>query len=416
MTFSSLAQAPVPVFDGHNDVLLHLWQSGDTRGARFFEGRAGHIDLGRCRAGAMTGGFFAVWVPGRPEDDPPADAPDPLYPPLGPDRARRITLEIAAILLRMAADRPDALRICRTASEIAEAEAAVTRSAAERDRRRAEFERAERLVADGAVTGALADELRAQLAAAEAGCQEAAARVRLAEALVMEATAAEEEARADLDTTRATVEVAVAEAGRIDAALGYARIVAPFPGVVTRRLVDPGHLTGGDSPALLEIARVDRLRAVVAVPESDAALVEAGDPVEIRFPSLPGVAIQSRVARTGWSLSDTTRTLRTEVDLDPEAGGPAGRIRPGGYVEALITTASRDDALAVPAGALLPGDSPSRRRLFVVVDGRPVERGVTIGLETADGVEIVSGLADGEAIARVPRAEWSDGRPAATGR
>jgi membrane dipeptidase len=63
-------------------------------------------------------------VPGRPEDDPPADAPDPLYPPLGPDRARRITLEIAAILLRMAADRPDALRICRTASEIAEAEAA----------------------------------------------------------------------------------------------------------------------------------------------------------------------------------------------------------------------------------------------------------------------------------------------------
>jgi RND family efflux transporter MFP subunit len=305
----------------------------------------------------------------------------------------------------------------RTAvAKIAEAEAAVTRSAAERDRRRAEFERAERLVADGAVTGALADELRAQLAAAEAGCQEAAARVRLAEALVMEATAAEEEARADLDTTRATVEVAVAEAGRIDAALGYARIVAPFPGVVTRRLVDPGHLTGGDSPAVLEIARVDRLRAVVAVPESDAALVEAGDPVEIRLPALPGVVIQSRVARTGWSLSDTTRTLRTEVDLDPQAGGPAGRIRPGGYVEAVITTASRDEALAVPPGALLPGESPARRRLFVVVDGRTVERGVTIGLETADGVEIVSGLADGESIARAPRAEWSDGPPAAKGR
>ena len=110
------------VFDGHNDVLLHLWQAGDSRGERFFAGRAGHMDLARCRAGGLSGGFFAVWVPGEPGHDPRPDDPAPVHLALGPDRARRVTFEMAAILLRMAQDRPDALHLCRSAAEIAAAE------------------------------------------------------------------------------------------------------------------------------------------------------------------------------------------------------------------------------------------------------------------------------------------------------
>ncbi|MDR5651700.1 dipeptidase [Ruixingdingia sedimenti] len=116
--------APRPVFDGHNDLLLHLWQAGDATGRGFFEGRAGHIDLARCRAGGMAGGFFAIWVPGQHGlPDAGAGLP-PAFPPLGPDRARVVTLAMAGILVRMARARPDAIRLCTTAAQVEAARAA----------------------------------------------------------------------------------------------------------------------------------------------------------------------------------------------------------------------------------------------------------------------------------------------------
>ena len=84
--------APLPVFDGHNDLLLHLWRAGDRDGRGFFEGRSGHIDLAKCRKGGVRGGFFACWVPGGGDDEPDPEDPAPTYPPVGPERARRVTL------------------------------------------------------------------------------------------------------------------------------------------------------------------------------------------------------------------------------------------------------------------------------------------------------------------------------------
>lgn len=117
------------VFDGHNDTLLRLWRHGDLTGRRFLDGDGeGHIDLPRARAGGLAGGFFAVWVPGDTRtvgDDDDGGVVD--FPPLGPvdsGEARRITLEMAGILLYMARERPEAIRVCRSVAEIGEAEAA----------------------------------------------------------------------------------------------------------------------------------------------------------------------------------------------------------------------------------------------------------------------------------------------------
>jgi membrane dipeptidase len=112
-----------PVFDGHNDLLLRLWSAGDRDGAAFFAGRPdGHVDLAKCRAGGMAGGFFAVWVPGAEDIDD--DEPEPVFAPVPHDRAAPATLAMASILLRMARARPDAIRVCRSAAEIDAARAA----------------------------------------------------------------------------------------------------------------------------------------------------------------------------------------------------------------------------------------------------------------------------------------------------
>lgn len=112
------------IFDGHNDLLSCLWAEGDHDGRSYFEGRAGMVSQAACHAGGMAGGFFAIWVPGEK-----AGAPDPMatyraYPPVSVEKAHRVTMEQAAILIRMAAARPDAIRLCRTVAEIESARAA----------------------------------------------------------------------------------------------------------------------------------------------------------------------------------------------------------------------------------------------------------------------------------------------------
>ena len=113
------------IFDGHNDTLLRLWRAKDRDGTRFLDGDGeGHIDLPRARAGGLSGGLFAIYVPGEVEPKVIGDGNDGGItdePPIGPvdsSFARRATLEMASILLRMATVRPDAIRVCRTAAEI----------------------------------------------------------------------------------------------------------------------------------------------------------------------------------------------------------------------------------------------------------------------------------------------------------
>jgi membrane dipeptidase len=66
----------IPVFDGHNDTLTHLYLPERGRGRSFFQrSESGHIDLPRAREGGLIGGIFAIFTP------PPQDSPehDPRY-------------------------------------------------------------------------------------------------------------------------------------------------------------------------------------------------------------------------------------------------------------------------------------------------------------------------------------------------
>ena len=121
--------ALVPVFDGHNDTLLRLYQSGraDVE-AMFIDGTAdGHIDLPRARKGGFAGGMFAIFPPpqGKPRRDGGQFSPgsnEPLPPQLPRETARESTLAMASILLRL--ERAGALAVCRSAADIRAAMAA----------------------------------------------------------------------------------------------------------------------------------------------------------------------------------------------------------------------------------------------------------------------------------------------------
>ncbi|NIX77038.1 dipeptidase [Microvirga terricola] len=116
--------APVPVFDGHNDVLLRLWRSGTKAAEHDFlrENETGHLDLPRARAGGFAGGLFAVYVPSSATATGADGKPEPLAPSLA--EAQAATLELVSLLARMERVSDGGLTICRTAGDIRGAMAA----------------------------------------------------------------------------------------------------------------------------------------------------------------------------------------------------------------------------------------------------------------------------------------------------
>jgi membrane dipeptidase len=117
---------PIPVFDGHNDVLLRLYQSSSADPvADFLAGeRAGHIDLVKAKAGSFAGGLFAMYSPAAEKTDGFFDAMKggayavPLPTPLTLEQARKSVEGELAILLRLARASQGAVAICTTTAEI----------------------------------------------------------------------------------------------------------------------------------------------------------------------------------------------------------------------------------------------------------------------------------------------------------
>lgn len=330
---------------------------------------------------------------------------------------KRALVEQAEAEARQAEAQTKVARANRSAAEakVNEARAGVHRADAEIARSRSEVERTRRLVAEGAVTAALEDEMRATLSAAEAVRQEVDAHVRSAEAGLVQADALVEKAGSDLDAARSRVRVARADLERVNVLISFTRITAPFDGIVTARNIHPGYLAqaGGDGPALVTVACTDRLRVVAAVPEVEAAFVEVGDPVEIRLQSVPGEVVRGSVARTAWSLAEATRTLRVEVDVDNAANSAATRarpapLRPGLYATTTIVAEEHPDVLIVPKTAVLRDKDGVA--CFVIVGDTVARRKVETGIEEAGRVEIASGLTADDRIVATGVGSLTDGQ------
>ena len=113
--------APVPVFDGHNDLLLRLWlKQSEAAVADFIAGDGkGHMDLPRMAKSGFAGGLFAIFVP-HPDDPDLGD--DEINPPpageLSTPAAVQPAHAMASLLFRIARDAPEQFRTCRTAADI----------------------------------------------------------------------------------------------------------------------------------------------------------------------------------------------------------------------------------------------------------------------------------------------------------
>lgn len=218
-------------------------------------------------------------------------------------------------------------------------------------------------------------------------------------------------ARATLESAQSQLIHAQARERHDQVIFDYSKITAPFTGVVTKRYANLGTLmqSGTNSSTqvlpLVQLSQDDLFRLVIPVPESYVAYIHVGDPVDVRVPSLnrhfPG-----RVARFSVDVESDTRTMHTEVDVP----NPNGLLLPGVYAEAALTLDRKDQAIAVPPEAV---NIDGEKRTVWVIDpsGKVQSQPVTLGVETPDYVEVLSGLKPGELIAVGDRSRLTAGQP-----
>jgi RND family efflux transporter MFP subunit len=216
-------------------------------------------------------------------------------------------------------------------------------------------------------------------------------------------------AKSNLKTAEQHVRVSRADQGRVETLHKYMTITAPFEGVVTKRYANIGAMiqagTASQSQAMpiVQLSQNNLLRLILPVPESSVGRVRVGETVEVRVPSM-GRTFPGRVARLAETIQPSTRTMDTEVDVQ----NPALTLIPGMYAEVNLHIAESRAALTVPLDAV--DRSTPTARVFQIAANQIHFVPVTLGLETDQRVEILSGLREGDVVVTGRHAGLRDGQ------
>jgi len=209
--------------------------------------------------------------------------------------------------------------------------------------------------------------------------------------------------KASLDAMRQQLGVSRATQSRLETMSKYEQISAPFTGVVTKRYADTGTLiqAGQDNNTatlpVVQVAESDLLRLRMPVPESDVPYIQVGGDVQVKVNST-GHTFTGKIIRFSRALDPNTRTMLTEVDVPNRDLS----LNPGMYAETTIQLQRKNDALILPAQAVVQSGDPSNGNpsyvLVVDATNHVEKRSVILGIQTSNRVEITSGLQTGDKV------------------
>lgn len=281
------------------------------------------------------------------------------------------------------------------AARRAQAEASVAAAGNARASAEAERESAAARLTLARATHARIEMLRASNSATPQEMDRAVSDVRVAEAAVRAAESRQDEARAAIAAAEAADRAA-------EIAASFATITAPFDGIVTARLIEPGNLASPGVP-LLSIETTDSYRLEVQVDEVRARSLSVGDPVALDFGAAgEGEPLTGRIIEIAQAIDPTAHAFVVKVQI------PAGLVvRSGTFARATFTTGQR------PA-VMVPGSAVTRRGQLSTVfavdsDRRAAMRVIRVGAESGDAIEVLAGLQPGDQIVINPAPSLTDG-------
>jgi len=231
--------------------------------------------------------------------------------------------------------------------------------------RQLEHDRFESLVEKGSLNQQRLDEASFAVRAAEANLKQAQAKIKSVKANLATAVAAKKVALSNLQIAKTMA--------------SYREIKAPFNGLITARMVDPGAYvrptSSGKGTDLFNLARVDKLKVIIYLPLELARYLNKGDTVTLHDYSILGDDSLSvldgkplTISRIANAFDKGSRMMRAEIDIDnhrPE-NQTVGLFKPGDYGKLTLRLESLEGQPMVPRSAL---GTESDGREYVIVLG-----------------------------------------------
>jgi len=205
----------------------------------------------------------------------------------------------------------------------------------------------------------------------------------------------------DYAAKKAIVAAAQANVDRLVAMKGFARIVAPFDGVVTARDTDVGALinagSAGAGQELFAVSDVKQLRVYVQVPQNYVPLIHEGTTATLTVPAYPDRHFTAQVIASADAVNANSGSTLVQLLVD----NSDGKLLPGGFASLQFKLPVQANALRVPASALV-FDSHGLRVATLDAGGHVRFKDVTIARDLGDAVEIGSGLKPNDRVIDMP--------------
>lgn len=209
-----------------------------------------------------------------------------------------------------------------------------------------------------------------------------------------------DEKTGDLAAKQAAANSAQANVARLVAMKGFARITAPFDGIVTARNTDVGALVNAGSAAgseLFVVSDTQRLRVNLAVPQNYAPSVPPGTKATLSVPEYADKTYTADVEASSQAISAASGTTQMQLLVD----NPGGELLPGGYASVRLDLKNRSDVLSVPASALII-NAKGISVATVDAEDKIVVKTVTIARDLGKTIEIGTGLAATDRVVENP--------------
>ena len=206
-----------------------------------------------------------------------------------------------------------------------------------------------------------------------------------------------DQAVSNLQAQKATVASNAANVHRLEELQSFEKVYAPFDGIITARNTDVGALINAGAATtpgreLFHLAAIHTVRVYVSVPEVYSRAGIPGAIATLTLDEFPGQVFRGTLARNANTIDPISRTLLVEVDVD----NPAGQLLPGAYTSVHLKLPERTRSVTIPANTLL--FRAEGLRVGVVKNNHVALIPAKIGRDYGDTVEVLSGLQPADAI------------------
>ena len=201
--------------------------------------------------------------------------------------------------------------------------------------------------------------------------------------------------QSNFDVAAAKLRAADAELVMVQKALGDAVLVAPFSGIVSQRLAQPGERVALDAK-VVSIVDLSRLQLEASVPPAAIGQVKIGQALNFRVEGFGEREFAGRIERINPAATLGSRSISVYAVIDNREG----LLRGGMFAQGALTLSRVEDALAVPASAVR--EEIGQTFVYAIEEGLVKRKNVKVGAPDAAGrVQLLDGLAAGDRIVRV---------------